>query len=142
MKERRYTTSIFYTRSDYHVRMSKPALDAYTVLMAGVGVVALIAGPITGAYSVGIGFAGLAGALLVALFPRLDYVTVALLLLGIMGLVIGPVVDFYSWSVGGVLLVAALVVAVSWRVYLVGNRSRYYAEPAEYWFWKSNDSPK
>ena len=142
MKEHQYTRSLFYARSDYHVRMSKPALNAFTVLMVGVGIVALIAGPITGAYSIGIGFAGLAGALLVALFPRLDYVTVALLLCGIMVLVIGPVVDFYSWSVGGVLLVAALVLAISWRVYLVGERSRYYAKPTEYWRWKSNDLPR
>lgn len=142
MKERRYTRSLFYARNDYHVRMSRSTLNAFTVLMAGIGIVALILGVVNGLYSVGVGFGGLAGALVVALFPRLDPFTVLLICCGILALIIGPVIGFYSWGLGAVLLVAALVLAASWRVYLVGNRRRYYIEPTEYWDSNSGDLSK
>ncbi len=132
MKERQHTRRDIYPSSHYEVKGSRPGLDAFTVLMVGIGIVALIIGPITGLYSLGIGFGALAGATILALFPRLDPLTVLLIGGGILALIVGPVVGLYSWALGAVALIGALVLAISWRVYLEGTRSRDYEEPPEY----------
>jgi len=124
MKQDRHTRSTIDPENDYDVGAPRPGLDAFTVLMVGIGIVALITGPVMGLYSIGIGFAGLAGACIVALFPRLDHLTVLLLGAGILGVVIGPVLDFYSWGLGAVVLISALLLVLTWRVYLAASRSR------------------
>ena len=132
MKESQHTRSNIYLGRNHDAKGSRPGLDAFSVLMVGIGIVALIIGPITGLYSIGIGFGALAGACIVALFPRLDHLTVLLIGGGILALIVGPVVGLYSWALGAVALIGALVLAISWRVYLDGSRSRDYEEPTEY----------
>ena len=132
MKERQHTRRDIYPGRHYEVKGSRPGLDAFTALLVGMGILALIIGPITGLYSLGIGFAGLAGASILAAFPRLDALTVLLVGGGILALIVGPVTDLYSWGLGVVALVAALILAITWRVYVDGSRSRDYDEPTDY----------